>query len=82
MSLLNAESYVFTNVFYLVLLCIHVSVNDVIDKKKLHNFLFAIAFRKCVAIAISGGTDFYEVHVMKDEFSARIIKITTRINVS
>ena len=30
MSLLNVESYVFINVFYLVLFCIHVSVDDVI----------------------------------------------------
>ena len=34
MSLLNVESYVFINVFYLVLFCIHVCVDDVIKKKK------------------------------------------------
>ena len=33
MSLLNVESYVFINVFYLVLFCIHVCVDDVIKKK-------------------------------------------------
>ena len=32
MSLLNIESYVFINVFYLVLFCIHVCVDDVIKK--------------------------------------------------
>ena len=32
MSLLNVESYVFINVFYLVLFCIHVCVDDVIKK--------------------------------------------------
>ena len=30
MSLLNVESYIFINVFYLVLFCIHVCVDDVI----------------------------------------------------
>ena len=35
MSLLNVESYVFINVFYLVLFCIHVCVDDVI-KKNMH----------------------------------------------
>ena len=30
MSLLNVESYVFMNLFYLVLFCIHVCVDDVI----------------------------------------------------
>ena len=35
MSLLNVESYVFINVFYLVLFCIHVCVDDIIKKKKL-----------------------------------------------
>ena len=30
MSLLNIESYVFINVFYLALFCIHVCVDDVI----------------------------------------------------
>ena len=34
MSLLNVESYVFINVFYLVLFCIRVCVDDVIKKKK------------------------------------------------
>ena len=34
MSLLNVESYVFINAFYLVLFCIHVCVDDVIEKKK------------------------------------------------
>ena len=38
MSLLNVESYVFINVFYLVLFCIHVCVDDVIYKKKRHQF--------------------------------------------
>ena len=33
MSLLNIESYVFINVFYLVLFCIYVCVDDVIEKK-------------------------------------------------
>ena len=33
MSLLNVESYVFVHVFYLVLFCIHVYVDDVIKKK-------------------------------------------------
>ena len=33
MSLLNVESYVFINVLYLVSLCIHVYVDDVIGKK-------------------------------------------------
>ena len=34
MSLLNVESYVFINIFYLVLFCIHVCVDDVIGKKR------------------------------------------------
>ena len=34
MSLLNVESYVFINVFYLALFCIHVCIDDVIKKKK------------------------------------------------
>ena len=34
MSLLNVESYIFIKVFYLVLFCIHVCVDDVIIKKK------------------------------------------------
>ena len=34
MSLLNVQSYVFINVFYLVLFCVHVCVDDVIKKKK------------------------------------------------
>ena len=34
MSLLNVESYVFINVFYLALFCIHVCIDDVINKKK------------------------------------------------
>ena len=33
MSLLNVESYVFINVFYLVLVCIHVCVDDSIERK-------------------------------------------------
>ena len=33
MSLLNVESYVFINAFYLALFCIHVCVDDVIKKK-------------------------------------------------
>ena len=38
MSLLNVESYVFINVFYLVLFCIHVCVDDVIKKTKQRNY--------------------------------------------
>ena len=37
MYLLNVKSYVFINVFYLVLFCIHDYVDDVI-KKKLEGF--------------------------------------------
>ena len=33
MYLLNVESYVFIDVFYLVLFCIHVCVDDVIKQK-------------------------------------------------
>ena len=33
MSLLNVESYVFINVFYLVLFCIHVCADDVLYKR-------------------------------------------------
>ena len=35
MYLLNVESYVFIDVFYLVLFCIHVCVDDVIKEKPL-----------------------------------------------
>ena len=38
MSLLNVQSYVFINVFYLVLFCVHVCVDDVIKKKKRLDF--------------------------------------------
>ena len=34
MSLLNVESHVFINVFYLVWFCIHICVDGAIKKKK------------------------------------------------
>ena len=37
MSLLNVESYVFINIFYLVLFYINVCVDDVTNKKKNHD---------------------------------------------
>ena len=39
MSLLNVESYVFINVFYLVSFCIHVCVDDSI-KKKIYIYIY------------------------------------------
>ena len=38
MSLLNVESYVFINVFYLVLFYIHVCVDDVTKNKQKKNY--------------------------------------------
>ena len=43
MSYLNVESYVFINVFYLVLFCIHICVDDVIKKKKKVKVKLALA---------------------------------------
>ena len=45
MSLLNVESYVFINVFYLVLFCIHVCVDDDVIKKKWYPFVSKV---KCI----------------------------------
>ena len=39
MSLLNIESYVFINVFHLVLSCIHLCVDDVKYKKKTKKYI-------------------------------------------
>ena len=46
MSLLNVESYVFINVFYLVLFCIHVCVDDVIKKNDILLLVKLSAFWK------------------------------------
>ena len=40
MSLLNVESYVFINVFYLVSFCIHVCVDDVIKYIYIYIYIY------------------------------------------
>ena len=47
MSLLNVESYVFINVFYLVSFCIHVCVDDAI--KNIYIYIFNALPILCVA---------------------------------
>ena len=56
MSLLNVESYVFINVFYLVLFCIHVFVDDVIKKKIFLISLYKLPWNVEVLILNSGYT--------------------------
>ena len=53
MSLLHVESYVFIDVFYLVLFCIHVCVDDVIQKKKKKKKPVSIFFHKVMKFYIA-----------------------------
>ena len=58
MSLLNVESYVFINVFYLVLFCIYVCVDDVI-KKKLEAVTRSCSMKSCLCLWKNSGKDMY-----------------------